>query len=402
MRIFAEVELLLDGWTVTTGSTSSRSISSSSGYSSNSEAASGDSSLESIYESTASKIVKRTQKCRTVDGWNLHIVHVVDQHARQNPAKRKQHPVLLCPGLASSGAIFDLDPSVSVAEYLAAKGFDVWIADLRGNGLSDKPIYSDSTTWWSVDDHLEFDVPAIVDYVLLKTGAQQLHWVGHSMGGMLACGALSSQAPSAAAFKSVTMLASGCFGTGSWHSWCQGLINMLCTAWGFPAGYACWLLSLLSGSICSLSLFETFFYWRSNMAVPIQKKLLSECFTYIPPGVIKQFMGSLNTETGISSSDGARRFADPSALAEVQTPILAINGDWDLFCPAAGGLKTVQMYGSQSKRFVFMGPQYGTGKSHYGHFDLLVGKRVQEEVYPKLGAWLDEQDAAGSDAESSQ
>jgi poly(3-hydroxyalkanoate) synthetase len=72
------------------------------------------------------------QKCRTVDGWNLHIVHVVDQHARQNPAKRKQHPVLLCPGLASSGAIFDLDPSVSVAEHLASKGFDVWIADLRG------------------------------------------------------------------------------------------------------------------------------------------------------------------------------------------------------------------------------------------------------------------------------
>jgi hypothetical protein len=32
-----------------------------------------------------------------------------------------------------------------------------------------------------VDDHLRKDVPAVLEYVLQATGAQQLHWIGHSM-----------------------------------------------------------------------------------------------------------------------------------------------------------------------------------------------------------------------------
>jgi hypothetical protein len=41
--------------------------------------------------------------------------------------------VILCPGLGSSGAYsFDLSPSVSLADYLAARGWDVWTVELRG------------------------------------------------------------------------------------------------------------------------------------------------------------------------------------------------------------------------------------------------------------------------------
>lgn len=49
-------------------------------------------------------------------------------------------------------------------------------------------------------------------------------------------------------------------------------------------------------------------------------------------------------------------------LAHDSRPILGINGDRDLFCPAAGGLKTVNMFGGPHRRFVFLGPQYGTGE----------------------------------------
>jgi alpha-beta hydrolase superfamily lysophospholipase len=43
------------------------------------------------------------------------------------------HPVILCPGLGSSGAYsFDLSPNVSLADYLASKGWDVWTCELRG------------------------------------------------------------------------------------------------------------------------------------------------------------------------------------------------------------------------------------------------------------------------------
>jgi hypothetical protein len=43
------------------------------------------------------------------------------------------HPVILCPGLGSSGAYsFDLSPNVSLADYLASRGWDVWTCELRG------------------------------------------------------------------------------------------------------------------------------------------------------------------------------------------------------------------------------------------------------------------------------
>lgn len=54
----------------------------------------------------------------------------------------------------------------------------VWPA---GNGRSQKPSLLDRATWWTVDDHFQQDVPAVLEYVLNATGAKQVHWVGHSM-----------------------------------------------------------------------------------------------------------------------------------------------------------------------------------------------------------------------------
>lgn len=52
---------------------------------------------------------------------------------------------------------------------------------IAGNGRSQKPNPLDSSTWWTVDDHFQKDVPAVLQYVLTHTGAKQLHWIGHSM-----------------------------------------------------------------------------------------------------------------------------------------------------------------------------------------------------------------------------
>lgn len=262
---------------------------------------------------------------------------------------------------------------------------------MTGNGQSSKPNIFDRSTWWSVDDHLNKDMPAVITYVLQQTGAKQVHWMGHSMGGMLACGLLSQQGKLANTIRSLTLIASGCFGIGSFHSYLKPLIHTI-TGLGFPAGSVCQLLSLFSNTPISLSLFETLFFWRSNMSPKMHKRLLAKCFSYIPVCVIRQFMGSLNTVSGLSSADSSFLYADPNVLKNVDVPVFGLNGNWDLFCPAAGGWKTVQMFGSTHKRFMFLGPQYGTAANHYGHFDIVAGDHVHEEVYPHLAAWLDEHD----------
>lgn len=48
-------------------------------------------------------------------------------------------------------------------------------------------------------------------------------------------------------------------------------------------------------------------------------------------------MGSFNTPAGLSSADGAWVYADPKVLAHDARPVMAMNGDHDLFVPPAGG-----------------------------------------------------------------
>jgi hypothetical protein len=86
------------------------------------------------------------------------------------------------------------------------------------------------------------------------------------MGGMLGTGALSLQGYLSRHIRSVTMLGSGCFGAGSWHSALRPLLLALC-ALGFPAATLGSIYSTLVGTWASVWPIETLLYWRSNLEV---------------------------------------------------------------------------------------------------------------------------------------
>jgi hypothetical protein len=76
---------------------------------------------------------------KTQDGISLHVWRAVCPVLEQQ--ERRQHPCLLIPGLASSSiGTFDIDPTVSLVDFLARLGFEVWTADLRG-GCSSQEIH---------------------------------------------------------------------------------------------------------------------------------------------------------------------------------------------------------------------------------------------------------------------
>jgi hypothetical protein len=82
--------------------------------------------------SSGARGVDRTAHAATTrDGWRLHLHRVRCPAAAARRARRL--PVVLCPGLGSGGIeSFDLDASVSLAQHLAERGFDVWCAALPG------------------------------------------------------------------------------------------------------------------------------------------------------------------------------------------------------------------------------------------------------------------------------
>ncbi|XP_044976732.1 uncharacterized protein LOC123444162 isoform X5 [Hordeum vulgare subsp. vulgare] len=56
--------------------------------------------------------------------------------ARALEAPKRNHPLMLLSGVATNAVGFDLSPGASFARHMSMQGFDTWIVELRGAGLS--------------------------------------------------------------------------------------------------------------------------------------------------------------------------------------------------------------------------------------------------------------------------
>jgi pimeloyl-ACP methyl ester carboxylesterase len=113
-------------------------------------------------------------------------------------------PVVLLHGSFSNRRFWYSPKGIGLGAYLARAGFDVWIAEMRGHGLSPRNYSYRSN---NVAQYVRYDLPAIADFIFEQTG-QAAHWIGHSLGGVILAAALGgeylaeSRARSAALFGS--------------------------------------------------------------------------------------------------------------------------------------------------------------------------------------------------------
>jgi len=133
------------------------------------------------------------------DGQRLALTEVCRPNCR---SREGGTAFLLLHGFAQNRKAFTLGP---MPEALIDHGARVFLGELRGHGDS----RVERNPAWSLETHLEHDCPTLLDAVVQRTGAEGVHLVGHSMGGLLGCALLEREAPLASLTAFATPLLLG-------------------------------------------------------------------------------------------------------------------------------------------------------------------------------------------------
>ncbi|RKO88753.1 Alpha/Beta hydrolase protein [Blyttiomyces helicus] len=140
-------------------------------------------------------------------GCESHTVHTTDGHALEihrmipNPSPpNPRRAVIVFHGLAISSEVWLCNPTSATSNFapaLLAAGFDVFLANTRGNKYSDlgagKPRAAAGYWAFGIDEMAAFDVPAVVHHVRAVTGRETVSCVGYSQGSTMLFAALAMQ-----------------------------------------------------------------------------------------------------------------------------------------------------------------------------------------------------------------
>lgn len=314
------------------------------------------------------------------DGWRL----AVDRH---RPEGMPRGVVVTCHGLGANRYNMDLMDGLSVVDRLVAHGWEVFNVDLRGNGRSASGAPAGrSPRRWNFDDHVRFDVPAVLDHVRAQTGADAVHWVGHSMGGMVMYAHLG-RVPGDPRVASVVAVASP-----------AGLRPgfVVRAAGGFGRALAATGVRIpahLPGRIVAPFAFraplDLMVAWPPNLTTPSIRRMLIRLIEPLSPAMVQQFTRWIR-QGEFTSEDGAEDYRD--ALANVVTPFCFVVGPRDQLAPPASVRIAFERIASPIKEYWHVGRADGAGTDHC-HGSILLGPTAADDVYPLITGWLTDREA---------
>jgi len=326
-------------------------------------------------ESVIASVQRESVIATTADGVRLHLTRVIaSELASRRPTRGA---VVLQHGLGSNGGVF-LVPQLSLAERLAELGYDCFVSELRGAGLSGRPAKG-----WCLGDYLAFDMPAVIATVCQVSGHPRVHWIGHSLGGVMMM-LYGIDQPDAPIERLITVGSALDYKPGrNIYRSLRALRPVASFLPSIPFGALSWLNAQVAG-IGPSFLAEGMNFQRSNIDRAVARRLLASGFTSIPIPLLDE----LNTTFDELGFQLSGRDAYLPRAAALRTPTLMIGGSADPQCPPeATEASFALLAGVQDKRRVTFGKAYGEADD-YGHFDLLVGKRAASEVWPHIEAFL--------------
>lgn len=293
-------------------------------------------------------------------------------------------PVVLCHGISSNHRFWDLAPGRSLVEHLWERGYDVWNLDLRGHGDAVRgPDGRRRSGGWSVDDYGTGDLPAVFAAVREATGAERLHYVGHSMGGMVLAVYLATHPdpPLASAvvvgspldFRDPDPLVATLFRA----SPAGELLPSLPT----PAGAR--VLAVTRRD--TLLRFDEILHNPENLTPRAEALMLRRVVSPLWEGEVAQ-LAQVKEDGEFRSADGSVVYRE--ALGGVTVPIRFLAGRADRVVTPDRVLAFYEAVGAADKDFVIAGRANGH-HGDYGHLDLGCGDHAVDDVYPLISGWLE-------------
>jgi pimeloyl-ACP methyl ester carboxylesterase len=153
-----------------------------------------------------------TYTVQTKDNYLL-TMHRIPHGKNSKHTTSKPKPVVyLQHGIMDSSVSWVInEPNVSLGYMLADRGYDVWMGNNRGNTYSDKhtTLTKKDKQFWEFSFHElgEYDLPALIGFVVEKTGAKEVNYIGHSQGTTQAFAAFSRNQELASKIKVFVALA---------------------------------------------------------------------------------------------------------------------------------------------------------------------------------------------------
>jgi pimeloyl-ACP methyl ester carboxylesterase len=255
-------------------------------------------------------------------------------------------PVILVHGSFSNRRFWYSPKGIGLGPFLARAGYDVWIAEMRGHGLSAR---NQRYRYNKVADYARYDLPAIAAFVREQSG-QVPHWIGHSLGGTTLAAALGGQYLGPAGAASVALFGS----------------QVSRTYWPLKIPPVQWSGRLL------LKPFE-------HISGPRFKRGPED----EPIGLVLESMRWY----GLFGRFGERDNNWWDGLKAVEVPVLAVAATGDHQDPEWACRMLFDQIGSQHKEFLCLGRRHGFSED-FDHVQMLVSKAAQREVWPRVADWL--------------
>ncbi|KAK8470472.1 hypothetical protein PHAVU_004G153400 [Phaseolus vulgaris] len=346
-------------------------------------------------------------------------------------APLRNHPLLLLSGVATNAIGYDLSPESSFARYMSAQGFDTWILEVRGAGLS------------TIGDSLEEDdeclknlseIDSAIRDEIGKSSASPARVMGFKDLGSpevitkfeemrltrRLMDIFTRISENLAGFLNPDLLEGGKNSAivGQIKDFNRRLRAIIEGQQLFPAQ----ILELQDRFSTTLEEFQkqlqlivkydwdfdhyleedvpaAMEYIRAQCQPKDGKLLaighsmggillyakLSRCCT-IPAKLLLQ-LSSAFQEGGLRDRSGTFLYKDH--LCKINVPVLAIAGDQDLICPPEAVYETVKLIPEELVTYKVFGE---LGGPHYAHYDLVGGRLAADELYPCITEFLIQHD----------